>query len=435
MRRLAVLAILCAACSRSPTQAPQPVSLPDVSILVQPTAREQLRSAYATLDAKIKTSRTPPADLADSYGEMGRLLMAAEFTVAAEPYFLNAEALASDDMRWPYYLGHVYRARGDLSRSAAAFERALRLAPSDEASLVWLGDAYLGQDRTSEAKEVLNRALSANPRAVAALYHLGRAALLERDYAHAAEYFERALTIDPHVSILHYPLAMAYRGLGQAENAEAQLRQRGDVDVGPVDPLMRQLEAMLDTAPVFEKRAIEASRTGDWKSAAAYLQKAVALEPNDVSLHHKLGTALSMSGDATGAVGELEAAVRGAPDNVDARFNLGQVLVSTGRRDEAVVQFLEVVKRAPKELDARFELAEALRISRRPQEALAYYEFILAADRHRADARFGYAMALVGAGRVEAARGQLKEGQTLHPDRPEFGQALARLESAGNPRR
>jgi tetratricopeptide (TPR) repeat protein len=394
-----------------------------------------LRSAYATLDAKIKTSETPAADLANSYGEMGRLLMAAEFTVAAEPYFLNAEALASGDVRWPYYLGHVYRARGDAARSAAAFERALRLAPSDEAVLVWLGDAYLGQDRIAEAKDLLNKLVSANSRSVAALYRLGRAALLERDYAHAAEYFERALTIDPHVSILRYPLAMAYRGLGQAEKAEEQLRQRGDVDVGPVDPLMRQLEVLLDTAPVFEKRAIEASKTGDWKSAAGYLRKALELEPNDALLRHKLGTALSMAGDAAGAVEQLQAAVRAAPDNMDARFNLGQVLVSAGRIDEAVPQFLAVVKHTPNDLAARFELAEALRVNRRPLEALPHYEFVLAADRNRAEARFGYALALAGAGRVTAARDQLQLGQKLHPDRPEFGQALARLESAGHPRR
>jgi tetratricopeptide (TPR) repeat protein len=422
-----VIALLVTACSRTTQPSVQSVSLPDMSVLAHPAAREQLRSAYAALDEKIKTRQTPAAELASAYGEMGRLLMAAEFTVASEPYFRNAEALAPDDMRWPYYLGHVYRARGDASQSAGSFERALRLAPSDEATLVWLGEAYLNQDRRAPAKDVLNKALSANPRSAAALDRLGRAALLEHDYAHAVEYYERALTVDPHATIIQYPLAMAYRGLRQVDKAQAHLRERGDVDVGPVDPLMRQIEAMLDTAPVFEKRAIDASKTGDWKSAAAYLRKAVALEPNDASLHHKLGTALSMSGDAAGASAELEAAVRGAPDNVDARFNLGQVLVSTGRREEAVVQFLEVVKRAPKDLDARFELAEALRIIHRPQDALAHYEFILGADRRRADARFGYAMALGGAGRVEAAREQLKEGEKLHPDHPEFGQALTRL--------
>jgi tetratricopeptide (TPR) repeat protein len=428
MRRVAVLAILCAGCSRPPQKpSVQAVALPDVSVLVQPAAREQLRSAYDALDAKIGDASTPAADLANAYGEMGRLLMAAEFTVAAEPYFLNAEALAPDDMRWPYYLGHVYRARGDVQHSTAAFERALRLAPSDEATLVWLGDAYLAQDRIAPARELFDKALSANPRSVAALYRLGRAALLERDHARAADYFERALAIDPRISILRYPLAMAYRGLGQAEKAEAQLRQRGDVDVGPVDPLMRQLDALLDTAPVFEKRAIAASKTGDWRSAAAYLRKAVELEPNDASLRHKLGTALSMAGDAGAAAEQLELAVRAAPDQVDARFNLGQVLVSSGRIDEAVSQFLEVVKRAPGDLDARFELAEALRMSRRPREAVPHYEFVLKADSNRADARLGYALALAGAGRVAEARAQLQEGQKQHPDRPEFGQALARL--------
>jgi tetratricopeptide (TPR) repeat protein len=427
MRWLAGFVILSAACSSAPQTPPLvPVSLPDVSVVAQPTAREQLRTAYAALDAKI-TAKAPAAELGQSYGEMGRLLMAAEFTVAAEPFFQNAEALAPDEVRWPYYLGHVYRARGDSAKSVAAFERALRLAPSDEATLVWLSDAYLNQDRSAPAKELLNKALAANPRSVAALGLLGRAALLERNYTQAVDYYERALGIDSHASILRYPLAMAYRGLGDAVKAEANLRQRGDVDVGPVDPLMGQLRAMLDTAPVFEKRAIEASKAGDWKSAAAYLRRAVELEPNDASLRHKFGTALSMSGDARGAAEQLEAAVRAAPGNLEARFNFGQVLVSLSRVDEAVPQFLAVVKQAPADVEARFELAEALRAARRPQESLAQYELVLKADSNRADARFGYALALAGAGRVAEARDQLKRGQQEHPDRPEFGQALTRL--------
>jgi Flp pilus assembly protein TadD len=52
-------------------------------------------------------------------------------------------------------------------------------------------------------------------------------------------------------------------------------------------------------------------------------------------------------------------------------------------------------------------------------------------DRSRAEARFGYALALAGVGRFADARDQLRQGQQLHPDRPEFSEMLARLESSG----
>ena len=41
MRTLVVLTVICASCSRAPETTLQPVSMPDVSVLAQPTAREQ----------------------------------------------------------------------------------------------------------------------------------------------------------------------------------------------------------------------------------------------------------------------------------------------------------------------------------------------------------------------------------------------------------
>ena len=75
--RVSVLALLVmtAACAGRSTAQLKPVSLPDISAITQVTAREQLRDAYATLDAKIRNRDTPPLELANRYGEMGRLLL------------------------------------------------------------------------------------------------------------------------------------------------------------------------------------------------------------------------------------------------------------------------------------------------------------------------------------------------------------------------
>jgi predicted Zn-dependent protease len=57
---------------------------------------------------------------------------------------------------------------------------------------------------------------------------------------------------------------------------------------------------------------------------------------------------------------------------------------------------------------------------------VAQQQFILMKDRNRAEARFGYALALAAVGRFADARDQLRQGQQLHPDRPEFSEMLAR---------
>ena len=45
----------------------------------------------------------------------------------------HAQALASGDVRWTYYLAHVYRLEGQSARAASLFENVLRTQPDDVA--------------------------------------------------------------------------------------------------------------------------------------------------------------------------------------------------------------------------------------------------------------------------------------------------------------
>src|SRR4029450_6642414 len=98
-----VLAALVLSCSstnqRAPTppvaelaatdrQALRPVTLPDLSG-VSPSVRHQLTEQYAALTAAIEKTTVPDAELGDAYGEMGKLLMAAEFPRQAGAPFLK----------------------------------------------------------------------------------------------------------------------------------------------------------------------------------------------------------------------------------------------------------------------------------------------------------------------------------------------------------
>jgi hypothetical protein len=75
--------------------------LPDISA-AGASVQRQLRDGYAVLTAKQQNPGTTDADLGAAFGEMGKLLMAAEYRDAAEPCLLNAEALVPREPRWPY---------------------------------------------------------------------------------------------------------------------------------------------------------------------------------------------------------------------------------------------------------------------------------------------------------------------------------------------
>jgi tetratricopeptide (TPR) repeat protein len=403
------------------------VSLPDLSRLDAPV-QKQLREGYAALTAKTGQASISDNDLGLAYGEMGKLLMAAEYRDGAEPAFLNAEALMPADRRWPYYLGHLYKLKGDPVHSTASFERALRLKPDDVPALFWLGSAYLDQGRVAEAEPLFSRALSAVPRSVPVLFALGRTALAKQDYAKAVDHLEQALAIDPKAAVVHFPLAMAYRAMGNVSQAEAHLRARGPGDLRPPDPLMLDVDAMLESAVAYEVRGAAALDESNWVAAAEYFRKGVQLAPDEPSLRHKLGTALAMSGDPK-AVEVFEEVTRRWPKFAKAQYSLGLILMSGGRTREAVDHFSAAVKSDPSYSEARLQLAEALRVSGRLQESLTQYEETIMLNPRLAEARLGYAMALASLKRMDDARRELTEGARIFPERREFAEGLNSLAS------
>jgi tetratricopeptide (TPR) repeat protein len=307
------------------------VSLPDLAGADR-AAEQQIRAAYATLMSRVDGG-APAADRARAYGDLGKLLMAAEFNDAAEPCFKNALGLAPEEWRWNYYLGHLSRRKGDLATSAAHFERTVAASPNNVAALWWLGTVYvdLGRPvnnvaalwwlgtvyvdlgRPVDAERDFSRALALQPGALSAVYGLGRAALARGDYAKAVEYLERVLAMNERAVAAHYPLGLAYRGLGKLDQAQAHLAQRTHMEILPIDPLMTELEELLQSVTAYQDRGMRAARSGNWDEAARQFQRAVEAAPDNVEARVDLAGALYRTGDRGGALTHAREAYRLAP--------------------------------------------------------------------------------------------------------------------------
>jgi len=423
---LLLLAIGCRAPTRPPLGA---VSLPDLSPAAE-SVRVQLRERYSALTRTTADPNASPSELAEAYGTMGMLLMAAEYREQAEPCLLNAEALAPGDVKWPYYLAHLYKAAGDAAKSEAAFERVLQVQPRHMSALVGLGDARLDAGRPDAAQPLFERALAIDPQSLAALVGLGRAALARSDYAGAVERLEQALAIDPQQVAIHYPLAMAYRGLGQQDKASAHMRLRGPGTIRPPDPLMLELETILESAVAYEVRGEKALREHDFTAAAKYFRKGIDLAPGEASLHHKLGTALYLSGDARGAEDEFGQALRLSPAFAKAHYSVGVLHAADGRIADAVQHLKDAVRADPTDAEMRIRLADILRRSGHAAESLSQYTEAAALDPRAPDALLGCAFTLVDLHRYREARDRLREGVQQYVNRPEFVHALVRLLTA-----
>jgi len=447
MRRIAASAIVlviatagAAGCSKTPSQPSlRPVVLPDLAS-VDESVQKQIRDRSAAVDAKKNGRAEAGSELAEAYGSLGMLLHASEFFDAALPCYLNAQTLAPSDVRWPYYLGHLYKVTGKVPEATDAFARALAIKPDDLPTLIWLARLYLDQGRPNDAEPLLTKALSVQPRAIAALAALGNVKLAQRDYTNAAARFEEALAADPESVSLHSPLASAYRALGRTADAEAHLKLWRNRDILVQDPLKQELDLLLESGLSYELRGVRALEAQDFPAAAAFFRKGVALTeptaPLGRSLRHKLGTALVLGGDADGAIQQFNEVVRAAPQNqydesaAKAHYSLGLIMASRGQMAPAIDHMTSAVSYNTTYLEARVALADLLRGAGRLDASLPQYREAIVLNPRAVEPRFGYAMALAGVRRYKDAREALEEAIRMQPDRQELSIALARILAA-----
>ena len=411
--------------------------LPDLGRLA-PTLQDRLRRQHEAV-RQLHRDGAAAAPLAEAYGEMGRLLVAAEFVEAAAPHFGRARELATGDFRWPYYLGHVARLTQQPSEAAALFEQALALRGDYLPALFWLGTVHLVAGRAGDAAVPLARAVEVDPRSAAAWFARGRAALASGDPASAIRYLRRATELADEdapaaerASAIGYQLGLAYRAAGDESRAEPLLRRPAAADVvAPEDPLLDTLAQLLEGGSAFYAvRGLRAMEQRDWAAAVADLRTAGELSPDDGAVQLNLATASFLYGDRAAARRAAEAAVRLDPGLPKAHYVLGLILEDGADDRGAIARFTEAVRLDPEYAEAHASLADALRRSGRVDASLGHYERVLQVNPAASPARFGYAMALVRLGRYREARDWLQHAASLHPDQPGFSHALARVLAA-----
>jgi tetratricopeptide (TPR) repeat protein len=428
---VSVIAAACGSSKSAPVQGLPllEVTLPDISGAAQPVQR-QLRDAYAAMQQKVANAAATPAERAAAYGEMGKVFLAAEYLDAAKTCFGDASLLEPGDPRWPYYVAQVYRRRNELDKAAVPLTLVITIDPNNVPALIGLTDVVLLKGRPDGAEPLIAKALTLAPHDAAVLDRAGRVALARRDYATAVKHLSAALEIQPQASSLHYPLSLAYRGLGDTRNADAQLALRGDVAVALNDPLMQQVGALLQNASAAEVRGSNAMANRQWAEAVRALREAIALSPDNAYTHLNLGTALFETGDAKAALDEFQTALRLSPGLSKAHYGAGIVFESAGRDGEAISAFTKAVEADPSSIEAHMSLADALRRNGRERESLPHYAEVIARSPAVSQATFGYAMALVRLGRYREARERLEAATKTFADQPGFAHALARLLAA-----
>jgi tetratricopeptide (TPR) repeat protein len=403
-----------------------PIPRPTLDTL-EAAAREQVESIRRQVDEGVVSA--PVSDRAEALGLLGKVYHAYGLLEAARAAYLNAAALAPDTYAWAFYLGYLAESEGRFGEAEHHYRRALSLYPDSLATLVHLSDVVRQLQRPDEAKTLLQRALDGAPELAAAKARLGEIALAQGEHERAVELLEEALAAVPDANRLHYPLALAYRGLGDLERAKAHLDQRGAVGARPPEPLIDELESLKQGELVHVMRARMAYRFGRFQEAAALFAKALEANPSSVSAELGLGVALAQIGDRAGAIAHLRRALELEPDNPTARFNLASLLVEDD--PEVALSELEALARqAPEDFDVRLLLAQLLERRGNLAAALSHYQTIVAAMPGNEPARVGEANVLIALGDYPEALRRLDEANQLMPQSGLVARSLARFLAA-----
>ena len=432
-----------------------PIPHPDLSRL-EPAAQNRIRDTRAELESMAKAGEAGREELAQAYGEMGKLYHVQDFLGAAEACYLNAESLAPADFRWPYYLGHIYKNRGDIEKSISSYQRAMEHQPENVPALLGTAEGHLSLNRYNRAKPLFERALAQDEACAPALVGMGKIASSKRDTKEAIRNFEAALALQPEANNVHYLLAMSYRRQGDLDRARVHFQQvamlerlrRGHATAGYPDPLMEALDDLTSGWRHHWVRGMRAFGKGRFEEAVKEYRTSVALDPKNPVPLTDLGSALARMGDLNGAAREYLQALRASPGNPMLHYYLGTTLMGLGSEEEAAKHYQRAIGANPGFMEAHFQLGNLLMRLRRFDQAIPHYKAVVdldsGFDSRTADgsptggqiqqmsslARFMRAMALVRLNRYEEALAVLEKGLQVFPGHADMTHAVARLLAA-----
>jgi len=335
--------------------------------------------------------------------------------------------LAPRDYRWPYYLGTLGQKDGRLEEASSHYRTTLSLRPDDGPTIYHLGEVFLQLNRLDEAEAHFREALVLDRSSAAARAGLGQVALLRRDFPRAIESFRAVLEAVPEADRLHYPLAMAYRHVGERDKAQEHLARSGTVGIRSRDPLMDELLELRRGERVHTLRGKLAFRSGKFADAVKEFTKAVEAVPDSFQSRVNLGSALAKLDRIDDAVTQYNEALRIEPRSENAHFNLGVLLAHRGAYDEAVVHLRAVVEIQPADHQAHVELAAALERKRAFADARDHYARAAEIEPEDARSHLGQARTLAAEGHYQRARARLEDAHEKIPSDGGIAQALARL--------
>lgn len=303
-----------------------------------PGIQEQIGEAYSY-------ARSHPVEAAAS-GRLGMVLQTYGLLQEAAVCYRRAGQLEPNVLEWAYYLGVVEADQGKCDGAASSLRLALHIDPDYLPAKLRLANCLLASADWDASGELYTKIVEQRPDNADAHYGLGRVRAARRDLQGASEAYHKATELFPDFGAAHYALALTYRTLGKADQAEEQLRlyERNKTGVPPAgDPLLAEVQALNHSATYQMQYGTELERQGKLEESAAAHEKALEIDPNLVQAHINLIELYGRLGQFERAEQHYRASIRIDPGSAESYYNFGVLLLSAEKYSQAEDAFRKTI--------------------------------------------------------------------------------------------
>ncbi len=376
-----------------------------------PVFREHLESAYE--DSRSLTSaRTGLKQAARLYHANGYL----------KETRLCYEALATAGDEDPRMFHRHALLLADFGEAESAIElekRVIELAPDYLPARLRLGDLLLKSDRGPEAQAVYEEILKRTPDEPYSQLGLARVDFDAKRWENARRRLE-VLVKQTDYRLGYDLIVSVYENLDMPERAAAvrgQHRASGAFR-DPVDTWMDELFDDCFDSYRLGLASGAAQREGQLDRALSLMERAVAINPGDVSAVFQLGLLCRQRGELARTKGLYEQCTRMAPTFSDGWAHLSSLL--TQLRDYAGAEraLLEGLENCPESPGLLLMRAQGLAAAGRKEEAVAMYRRSISNRANEVDAYVELAQLLFTMNRVEEGIVEVERSLVAEPDNP-----------------
>lgn len=245
----------------------------------------------------------------------------ANYLVEAEHSYRQILEQQPDHPEALYGLAMLAQQGGKLQEAEKLLHTAIEAQPESLKAWFSLGNLHQAQGNLPGAREAYQQAIALRPDAAPLYNNLGYTLQQQELWSEAIACYQKALEIEPNC-------IEADVNWGNALHTQ-----------GKLSPDKQSHYAQLN-----HKLGLARKQAGDWKTAVAYHQQAIKLQPDLVAAYYHLGVALQAQGDLEGAMGYLQSCLQIDPNYGEAYMCLGHIYQTQHQLNLAATAYRQGLK-------------------------------------------------------------------------------------------